>query len=376
MVKFISGLTGFADIVDARNALTDPDNDDIQTQVNRRMCDALATTPGKFAASWYGPANVAQTFCAPYYQSNGDTGPTLEVPYSGGQCAGTTYACRATINGPGISAPACTPNVRTGSLNGSLPGPIQGVRTETVPFTATLQETRLLATGSNGVEQQIYSETSHVNCGVATFTNIEFVRTGGNPDVCGDPPATPVADPNYSNPVDIDSPVSVDVGGDTINLDFSVDVDADGDEYLKVEGDDIDIRIAFNGQPPNLPSEPRGTTEGPAQDPSQDPSGEVAPPDQSEDNRYCIGYKWEVTGVPAARGGVPGTDGIVFPSVFGNFAIAVDAGNGQRLWLPNIQIRATRGGAIVPLSELQCVAARANIIPNHGSLIVRPIFRG
>lgn len=362
-----------AGVGQARENLTDPNANDIQTVTNRRLCDALATNPGDFAADWFGPVGLAQSFCSPYYQQNNDAGPTVQMPFTGGQCVGVQY--NVTVNYTRFDGePQCQGSAGSSTVSGTGPVSDAGVRSVGNPQPNGDFQQEVFVSFANG-DQLVAGGFIDGTCPGFVVDSVSVARQDGQPDNCGDPPSTIEPDPTYSNPVDISSPVTINFDGGDVDVEYDIRTDVDGDEYVRITGPSLEINVGFNGGDPNVPSPPRPPESGDPQDPTTDPDGEVAPPDLDSDERYCIGYRWEVSGVPLARGGIPGTGGVVYPTVFGNFAIAVESGTGEPLWLPNIPIRATRGGALVPFAELRCVRCRANIIPSHGSLIVRPIYR-
>lgn len=379
MSRVFSLATDLAGLSAARDNLTNPTANDLQTRTNRRLCDALATAPGEFASEWYFPAGLAQQFCAPYYDQNGDSPPAPQPPpFTGGQCPGVIYDIRydreiRNSGCTGYSAPT------TSSFQGPLTGPVTGVSVFSEAVNSSTIRDVLRVTHAGGVLETGASFRDSDCDLVARFSNFELQRRDGQPDDCGDPPEGPLQpDPNYSNPVDPTQPVEVTFGPNdtTINLDFDIRQDIDGDEYVNISGPSYEVNIGSNGGEPRLPESQPDATDGAPSQPTGD-GGEVADdltPEEEEQGIETIGYAWSLSNYPTNAGIVQDTNPDVFFTPLGNVQLVYDV-NGSDRFSDNLPIRAASGTILRSDASLKVRAVRFNKRPDVGGITLTPIRR-
>lgn len=94
----------------------------------RTRCRQWANAPAWARALSSAPAGSLGRICEPYLDNNGWDSPTSQPPFTGGQCAGTTYqiTCTTTVFANGLCSPTTNPFSTTAI------GPITGPFTDSV----------------------------------------------------------------------------------------------------------------------------------------------------------------------------------------------------------------------------------------------------
>lgn len=369
----VAGLTS------ARNALTDATDDSFQTQVNRRLCDALATAPGQFAADWNTSAGLTQSFCRPYYLQNGDTPPSEQAPFQGGQCPGVEYqGTYRQVTYTGLEQ--CNENTLLGAFQGTGPVSLVGPRPRPgFPSSPgqTFWECRLEY--GDGGRQNVFGLTQDNSCPAPTFEMLTISRVDGQADNCGNPPGELQPPPNYSRPADPTAPISVTHdGGQTTNININTKIDASGEEYIEIttEGDSYTLQVSPDGDAPVLPTEePPAPTEGTPVEPVGD-TGDVQDDitEQEEDEGFeTVGYKWRIIGIPSGFSGIPNTSPRIFPTTVGNVQLRMENEGGLQMFSDQVRILTEDGLVLRQDSSFKVKGVRYNHLPELGGIRLTPI---
>lgn len=163
----------------------------------RTRCRQWANAPGWARALSNGPTGSLGRICGPYLDDNGWDSPTLEPPFSGGQCPGTNYqiTCTTTIFANGLCNPTTNPFSTTAL------GPITGPFTDSVspppggPLCPGTSGTRVYLRTGPGQSILVLAGASFG----ARVSGLSVVPVSG-PDNCGSQP--PVLEPGPNPPPD------------------------------------------------------------------------------------------------------------------------------------------------------------------------------
>lgn len=193
-------------------------------EVARLVCRRYGENPGVVSGAV--SANF-ERLCRPYLDSiGGGSGPVVDLPFRGGQCAGVNYriTCSTTVF-------ATTCNPITNNFTGFAIGPIRG------PFTdnGVAPDPQGLCPGTSGTRVFLRvgpNSDIFVLAGGsrgARVSGLSVVPNAGGPDPCGNPPpdfTPPTPDPTPEPPgprpiviapgVDID--VDVQIGPSTVTI--------------------------------------------------------------------------------------------------------------------------------------------------------------
>lgn len=228
----------------------------IGQEVGRAYCRAYGAAPGSVNGDRVSRVEKA---CRPYLDSIGaPQGPTIKVPFVGGQCSGVTYQVQYGATATASGCDGSNPNVRTrpfGNVSTPRVGPIGSI--ELIPANPTncgfgnydLRVRRpngTLLFGSDNVFSPGVSGNARMT--LDSFTPA-VVRVDGLPDDCGSLPPVVTDPPSFPNPTpppfrfnpdpDIDIEIDVDIlpdaqitfniGGGPITIDPFADGDGGGD---------------------------------------------------------------------------------------------------------------------------------------------------
>src|SRR3990172_6045813 len=83
----------------------------------RKRCDQFANLPGWARALSNGSTGTMNRICQPYWNDGGFDGPTIDRPFTGGQCEGN-YTVSVLINGNLLSVGGESPKTIAGPLGG------------------------------------------------------------------------------------------------------------------------------------------------------------------------------------------------------------------------------------------------------------------
>jgi len=354
---------------DSQRDLTNPNANDVKTQANRAMCDLLATAPGQVAAQWTIPGGAGTLFCKPYYEQNGDEGPTEAPPFTGGQCSGTRYSLRITYTPVGGGSPV---TITQGS--NSVWGPISNVSVFQISETSYNYTYSGFAAAS-GPGRVPKTDTGSGYAG--RDAKLDRLNVISGPDDCGDPDPVISPDPTYSNPRDRENPGDVIVGGDTFPISFGDNrIDLDGDAYITVDVGGVSIPIGFDGSGPSTPAPP----EEPAKegDPVE-PGGsagevvDVVPPEDEEEGFETIGYRYALKGISAFDSRIPGTDPVIFATTVGNVMLKLRSQTGTNFYSEPIRILGESGSIVRQDPSLKVTGVVYNHLPTFDGIRLVPL---
>lgn len=358
----------------AQAELTDPTADGPRAVINRAICDvygsdddavrSIAGVVGGVAGSLALPS-----FCRPYWEDNGDVGPSEFSPVSGGQCDGVAYDVFVTRVPPGQSAEQTSEAYANSDLIG--PCSVENIRADG-PAGGDPQASIWkfdVVTAGDSFPGQIAARTS------PTF---EFVREDGMPDECGNPPGDVRPDPDYSNPRPSNSPTTVNVGGNDVDVVISdARVDVNGELYVEVTGPGFTVNVPVEGPgeivPPSEPTEP--VPDGSPVEP-ESPSGEVDDDlsgEDEEDGIETIGYRWLFPAVPDARGAIPLTTPKRFYPVLGSLQLRYQNADGLTFYGDVVRMQSEQGSLIRPDLRLTVTGVSYNSERIYGPLRLTPI---
>lgn len=192
----------------------------IGIEVARRACRRYADNAGVFD-----PATAAgfERLCRPYLDDVGyGDGPTIDLPFRGGQCAGTNYRiqCQTTV----FPTANCTPI--SNAFSTFVNGPVSGPFTDSVspppagPLCPGTSGTRVFMRTGPNQDILVLAGASYG----ARISGLSVTRNSG-PDDCGNPPPV-ITDPVPPTVPDPPGPQPFNPGPE-IDIDIDVDIDID-----------------------------------------------------------------------------------------------------------------------------------------------------
>lgn len=329
-------------------------------QAARYACRRYGSDPNSY------PSDTAANYekaCRPYLDDIGEgAGPTLELPFRGGQCCGVTYQFTYTFRNP-----------NTGQLQDSVQE-FSNVQIVGL-FERSNQPAQPTKTGgvrlrdcSNGTIQEVPLGTTFEGANLdQSISNISIV--GGAPDNCGNP------EPEFDEPEGpgiVIGPVVPIVIAPTFDVDASVNVNLDGTiEFnfglgpINVDpfGDGGDGGPGEGGGGPEPPGAP---TIGPVT-----PGGNGGFGGDDELGEPPVGQRWvgiamSITARPDEFGVIPtATVDKVYPTVVGNARLIYDAFGFTVVGTP-VQIRSDRVTLWEEVRGANPVALRVNLQAGFG----------
>lgn len=325
----------------------------IQQGIARQACRRYADNPGAFSGA---AAVLVEKSCRPYLDSIGyGGGPSLELPFRGGQCVGVAYQVNWTRDTPGVG-----------------PVPQSIVRQGPLGFNRDLQEGELgVDCGVPGRTFNRYTLTSpqgDVNlgsgCGVVV-SGISVARVDGLPDECGSPPPIledpeppPVPGPDrepFTIAPDIDIDIEVQIGPENvINVDIGagpISIDPFGGQDGDGGGDD-----GSPGAPELGPVTPGGNGGFGGDDELGEPPA----------GKRWVGVAMSISERPEGFGVITSvTPDKVYPEVVGNARLIYNAFGFEVVGTP-VQIRSDRVTLWEEVRGANPVALRVNLKAGFG----------
>jgi len=364
----VNALTSGLGIIDTvADNIADPDNNSLNTRINRAVCDVYASNASASLAAGLGGAAVMEELCRKYWDSNGDEPPPVASPFNGGQCV-TNYR---------VSATGATPSgesLTTSTGNQQVTGPIRSIELVLRPSGNANIFKVTTATNPFGVFSGSFGSNSLVEVVPSTVT-FTVLRLDGQADNCGNPPSEIKPSPGYSRPRPIGAPTDIGVPGAPDPWTFSpssgggVSAEpAEGsppfrypDGFPGIKWESLltgGSEEESGGAPPLAPTPP---TEGEPEDlPEGEDSGEQGEPgkpDALSDDAYCIGYLWECDTFPDRQGRIVGTD-TVFPFVWGNLQVRLKSDGDTSIYSDNLRLYCTQGFIGTPYSTIPVAGIR------------------
>jgi hypothetical protein len=283
-------------------------------ELGRRACRQVARTP----SIAYGNQMFWSGMCDPYLDSI-DEGPTeqgnYDKPFTGGQCSNVTYVGMANFRvQTGVSG-----GKRTWAYNPvkqqatpSTSGPINAGPTQTItgseppqsspcyPSPQVIYNRTISAPGigtnyvwSSRTDNVTFSDAPECQSAPWTAINLEFVRTGGGSDTCGDPPSQ-YEPPRYPTGLPPLPPPTSDLPG--LGDGWDVTINPDGTFNVCV-GDECTPDInpdGTGGDPSEDPGEPDGD---PKENDPSDPNDDTIE-GCAEEGHILTGIKINFTQIP------------------------------------------------------------------------------
>lgn len=299
----------------------------------RRVCDAYANLE-LVTDLLVGPAkSVIALVCKPYFDAEGYDAPEAEVPFTGGQCAGTRYTVSGTYL---VSCGADEGQTKTWSASSTSIGPIGGIYLEPGGGwqieTGGTVDPNLIPTGKNfglvkvprpGVTCE---QLGDGDLAASTTPKITTVTPfSGEPNDCGDPPPQLVPGANRPpSPGPFPTGLQPGVNPDGQPFFFIPDIDVPGGSPITLDDDPLG-----DGPPPlqppaggdGLPGDP-AAIDGEAGEVTGGEDGEDIDFGEPPEGRVWIGCIVETSSTPAL-GNIAGTgpESTVWPTVRANAAL-------------------------------------------------------
>lgn len=197
----------------------------IQQETARQACRRYGDNPSQFTGV---PAVLVENACRPYLDDIGyPNGPSIALPFTGGQCQGVQYAVTTRLNlYPFADCSVLAGGPSTVTVPGPIIGPVFKVENPTNPLCTPGRNVVYLRYG-NPVQEILLGGTGR---GVDLVSFSVAPVTVGT-DVCGDPlpeiePPPPSPTPLPPGPVRYNPQPDIDINIDvTVNPDLSFDVD-------------------------------------------------------------------------------------------------------------------------------------------------------
>lgn len=341
----------------AQAELTDPTADGPRAVVNRALCDAAATSiAGSVINSLSGPAGpvIIPSFCRPYWEQNGDTGPTVQPPQiEGGQCVGVQYSVVVTWD---------RANGSVGSQTKIVEGPVGG------PVFERANPYRVDLTKRDGTAVPFGDGSA----GVLGSWRAVATPADGSPDVCPSLPPTVVPDPTYSNPRPVNQPTTVNIGGDSYDIVISdVQLDVTNKPYVKVTGPNFEVGVPLD-QPREI-QEPEVVEESDPIEPVE-PTGEIPAPLAPNESLELFGVQWSLIDIPDGFGRIPGPEPLFFPRIVGTLQFRLLKPDGEFFYDAPVNLWTEKGTYVKTSPEFLIFGLRYNALPPL-RLQVTPLFR-
>lgn len=320
------------DLNEVRGLLTDDPNtltpfDRARQSIGRGICRAASSNPAQFFTSTTGTGLGIEAVCRPYWNQEGDTGPTDSTPLPGGQCPGVPYDIDVFV--PDARDGTCASGILL--RKGNLTGPLSQLRVEFGTNTRecggeTYTSGTVLVNDGAGNPQFLTVITGtggafYPSGGIGS-AQITIDRADGQPDTCGSEPVSP--NPG-TGPV---QSLPASGGGTPEELPWTIGVPVKVDERgrpvlsptvppfnIEIPITIEDIPITFNlggpsgGQPRPQPFQPQspGDVGAPGPDATTGEGGEA---EGEEPDKYLVGVKVDVLQVPPGgnirfRSGMP-----------------------------------------------------------------------
>lgn len=353
LFKLSSILDYFEQIQSDRESAADPNDNSLRANTVRAACDwAARKGDTAFGGVIVAGNPIVQVTCRPYWNSAPYDAPEEPTPpFTGGQCNDVLYLARFDT--------AISGTITTG-LPGSQPFVGRVVEfgvfsTEDAPQgsgTKTNYHWRLrLEDGREKTGQ--YGDTEATPGGP---TNFRIIRADGQPDVCGDPPPSPVPPvnvpnaPNDGTPFDITPPGWE---GPPIEITFDGPGPSGGDPGIPFDTPFGPGDIFGDAPSPGGGGDaPEPTPDGDPIDPPNSTGGDVDTDAEPENTSgRLVGYAWNLVQIPQGMGFIPGASPRLFPRIVGGISLKLLTETGQKLDSPRLPIREERGYFFSPNLE-------------------------
>lgn len=349
---------------DLAEAIADPNpNRPIQNatgQFGQKVCDAISNNPGLYAPTilqW-----PLKAVCQPYWDDQGYDAPVVDVPFTGGQCAGVAYTVTWSITETLCSSGP----VNRPQPNRTVIGPIARAKTEINPGSNPTVEFRF---GTAGSTLPIQGSGSYIDPCFADVTSaldwgtFVAVRQDGLPDTCGDPPGDVVPGPNPApdpGPLPPDTGPSFDIRGNPIFV-LPPTLEVSPDFNIDVPIGEINLGSGTGNGPaaPPAPGEEspgEGTGEG---------GGDNDFPEPPDGERW-VGCCVTITATPPGAGAIPQAEPqSIYPTTIGNVRLRFRGFSGGSEYDTPVVNRQKTTCVWEPVRGLEPVGVRVNLLPGY-----------
>lgn len=284
----------------------------------RKRCDQFANLPPWARALGNGTTGTMNRICQPYWDNGGFDGPTVEVPFPGGQCEGVNYQIGS------LGTATCPTSVGDMSVFISGPGPLSLTSQSTIDtglFPRPLLTTFVITFQDGPRNLAVRHNVGVVPC-------IRAFRLDGQPDNCGDQPGELEPGPNPPpDPGPTPGPEPTDDPDDPFGIPLLPIPD-----YDDPLGGPTPIEAPDDPVPPGSPEAGPGSPENIGEPIVVEPTGgegEETPFGEPPEGRSWVGCLLNFN-LPSNLGGIPGSAPAnrVIARVFGNGSLVFDGGRG------------------------------------------------